>query len=1050
MTTRLVAIRMLTGAMGALVMAGGCAPGVSWGAPTGAPAWQIESEALPTNFSPGGNGEYLLHVRNIGRVPTNGTTVTVVDRLPTGVTATAAGDRLFEAEGVPPGSAYWSCSGVTVVTCTNNPENLFTIGPGQELTAGQEGTAPFIGIEVTVSPDAAGDITNEVSISGGGGGSASGSLKTTVGSFPAPFGIQGFEFKSLRGDGLFDTQAGSHPYEVTTSFAFNNLGRPREGEIPASGELKNLEIVLPPGFVGNPNATPKCSRVLFDSSRRTNEEPACSRETQVGTIALALENPFTVFVIPVYNLEPPAGVTAQFGFAYQYRVGFINFGVRTGKDYAVRAMLNNAYQLSLLRSYLTLWGVPGEHGTGAPLAPLLTNPTSCGAPLAATVTMNSWEHPESVLSGLVYPWTDGVGNQLQMTGCGRLNFTPSVEVRPTTSVASTPTGLEVNVKIPQNARPEGLAEANLKDSIVTLPAGMTVSPSAANGREACTSVQIGLTTSDRPTCPDAAKIGDVEVLTPLLDHPLTGSVYLAQPRENPFGSLLAIYLVAEGSGTLIKLAGHVEVDPATGQLTTRFDENPQLPFSELRLRFFGGPRAALLTPSACGNYMPTAQFTGWNGTAATPPIGGFSVEAGCSHGFSPSFVAGTANNEAGAFSPFSVSISRPDGDQILGSVSVTAPPGVLGMLSQVPLCGEPQAALGTCPAASRIGHASAEAGPGPFPVTVGGGQVFLTGPYRGAPFGLSIVVPAVAGPFDLGNATVRAAIYVDSHTAQATVVSDPLPTIMQGIPLEVRAVKVDLDRSAFVFNPTSCAPMTVTGKVTSVEGVSAPVSSRFQAADCASLRFSPGFAVSTQGSTSRAHGASLDVKVTSAPGQANIAKVRVSLPKQLPSRLTTLQRACAEAVFAKNPASCPAGSVVGIATAVTPVLSESLTGPAYLVSHGGAAFPDLVVILQGDGIRLDLVGNTNIVKGITTSTFASVPDAPIASFELKLPEGRYSALGTDLPAKVHGSLCSTKLVMPARIDGQNGAQTVRSVKIAVTGCRKPKVKRVAKSTDRRA
>jgi hypothetical protein len=1036
------AARVMIGAVFALALIDVGVPGVSWGASAGAPVWQVYSDAVPTNFSPGGKDEYILHVRNVGTASTNGSTVTVVDHLPPSITAIASGDRLFEVEGIPPGSSYWSCTGTTVITCTNNPENLLTIAPGEELLAGGMGTAPYIGIEVAVSPaSSAGSITNEVSVSGGGASPARSSQQSAVSFTPASFALEDFEQLLLSNEGSRDTQAGSHPYELVTSFSLTNLGRPREGEVPPTGEAKNLEIELPSGLVGNPSATPKCPRTLFDLGRRVNAEPSCSRDTQVGTIALTVENPFTVFVIPVYNVEPPTGVAAQFGFAFQSRAGLIDFGVRTGEGYAVKAVLNNAYQLSLLHAYLTLWGVPGEHGTSAPVgASLLTNPTSCGVPLAATVSMNSWEEPSNVLSGLVYPWTDGIGNQLEIGGCEKLNFTPSVEVRPTTSATSTPTGLEVNIKVPQDERPEALAEADLKKAIVTLPAGVTVSPSAANGRQVCTPTQIGLDNSEQPTCPDAAKIGSVEVLTPLLEDPLTGSVYLAQQEENPFESLLAIYLVAEGSGVVIKLAGHVEANPATGQLTTTFDENPQLPFSELKLRFFGGPRAALMTPATCGSYTPSAQLAGWNGTVVVPPIAGFSVSAGCSHGFSPSMTAGTTNNEAGAYAPFSASVTRPDGDQLLGAVSARAPPGVLGMLSQVPLCGEPQADEGLCSAASLIGHVTVVAGPGPFPVTVGGGKVFLTGPYRRGPFGLSIVVPAVAGPFNLGNAVVRAALYVDPHTGQATVVSDPLPTIMQGIPLQVRAVDVDLDRSGFLFNPTNCAPLAVTGTISSTEGASVAVSSRFQAADCASLAFAPGFTVSTQGATSKAKGASLDVKVTSGAKQANIAKVRVSLPKQLPSRLTTLQKACPEPTFAQNPGACSAASVVGSAKAVTPVLSVPLRGPAYLVSHGGVAFPDLVVVLQGEGVRLDLVGNTAIVKGITTSMFASVPDAPISSFELVLPEGAHSALATDLPVKSHSSLCGSKLVMPTTLVGQNGAQSIHSVKIAVTGCPKTKVK----------
>ncbi len=545
--------------------------------------------------------------------------------------------------------------------------------------------------------------------------------------------------------------------------------------------------------------------------------------------------------------------------------------------------------------------------------------------------------------------------------------------------------------------------------------------------------------------PPASKIGDVEVTTPLLEHPLEGSIYVAAQGDNPFGSLLAIYVTAAGDGVVLKLAGHVQADPATGQLTATFDENPQLPFSDLKLRFYEGPRAALITPPRCGNHVPGVKLTGWNGATVLPSVTPFPIISGCSSpGFSPSFVAGTTNNPAGSFAPFVTTVTLPDGDQPLGAISVKTPPGLLGMLSQVPLCTEAQAAQTACPAASLIGHVTAVAGPGPDPVTVSGGQVFLTGPYKGAPFGLLIVVPAVAGPFNLGNVAVRATINADPHTAQITITSDPLPTILQGIPLDVRAVNVTIDRSNFMFNPTSCAPLSSSATIASSEGASASLSSRFQAADCASLAFKPKFTVSTHAHASHTNGASLHVKVALTSGQANIAKVAVKLPVQLPSRLTTLRLACVAAVFDANPANCPAGSIVGTAKGLTPVLPVPVSGPAYLVSHGGEAFPDLVVVLQGDGVRLDLVGNTSITHGITSSTFASVPDAPVSSFELNFPTGPHSVLGPNLPAKANGSFCSTKLVMPTTITAQNGAQVVQSTKIAVTGCPKAKPTKKAK------
>jgi hypothetical protein len=667
---------------------------------------------------------------------------------------------------------------------------------------------------------------------------------------------------------------------------------------------------------------------------------------------------------------------------------------------------------------------------------------------------------------------DAVGQPAGIGGCNSLDFSPSFTLTPQAATASSPTGLTTELHIPQNEAPGGLAESHLRDAVVGLPPGMVVNPSAADGLDACTSAQIDLNSQAKSNCPDASKVGSVEATTPLLKQPLTGSVYLARQEDNPFGSLLAIYVVvaSESDGVRVKLAGQVHADPVTGQLTATFDGNrapvfagrpslegePQLPFSALRLNFFGGPRAALMTPE-CGTYSASARFTPWSGTAAVAPeVPSFTTSSACAGGLAPGFAVGTESNQAGGFSPLVTRISRGDQDRRLGRVSVTLPPGVLGMLSKVSLCGDAQAEAGTCSASSQIGHLSASAGAGPNPVLLpqAGKQedpVYLTGSYNGGQFGLAIVVHAEAGPFNLGTIIVRAGIYVDPHTAQITVITDPLPTILKGIPLDVRSATVVVDRAGavangFTFNPTNCEPLSAAGTIASTQGASANVSSRFQAADCASLPFKPRFTASTWGGTSKKLGASLDVKVTSSTGQANIGKVLVSLPKQLPARLTTLQKACTETVFAQNPATCPVASNVGFAMAKSPVLNNPLTGPAYLVSHGGAAFPDLVVILQGvpgESVRLDLVGNTNIKKGITTSTFNTVPDAPISSFELTLPQGPHSALAANLPASARGGFCGSKLAMPTTITGQNGAQIKSSIKIAAEGC--PKARKAAEA-----
>jgi hypothetical protein len=371
------------------------------------------------------------------------------------------------------------------------------------------------------------------------------------------------------------------------------------------------------------------------------------------------------------------------------------------------------------------------------------------------------------------------------------------------------------------------------------------------------------------------------------------------------------------------------------------------------------------------------------------------------------------------------------------------------MISKVPLCGEAAANAGTCSSASQIGHTVVEAGPGPYPLAVpqpgeAPAPIYLTGGYKGAPYGLSIVVPLHVGPFTLQTQIVRAKIDVDPRTTQLTVTTDPLPTIIDGIPADLRAINAVIDKPGFMFNPTGCEPGAFSGTAFGTEGSTAPISSHFQMGSCRSLAFKPDFRVSTSGKTSRQNGASLDAKIlyptgalgnNQASSQSNVKSVKVSLPKQLPSRLTTLQKACPSATFEANPANCPAESKVGTATAITPVLPVTLTGPAYFVSYGGAKFPELVVILQGYGVTVQLHGETFISKtGITSSTFRQVPDVPITSFELKLPEGKYSALAAN------GNLCTTKLKMPTAFTAQNGAVIHQSTPITVTGCAKHKTK----------
>jgi hypothetical protein len=899
----------------------------------------------------------------------------------------------------------------------------------------------------------------------------------------AHFGFQsgaaGFDGSFTNGDGTTDTQAGSHPYEFTSTIDLNTAFSSKGKTVP-DGAAKDIAVNLSPGVVGNASATPKCTpEQLAHSENPQSPAEACPFSSQIGTTVVDLagnQGPVQHLHESLFNMVAPKGTAAVFGFYVIGVLVYIDAHVRTGSDYGITSSSLDVPQgFPLVGTTLTLWGVPGDpshddqrcpalvvsetgfcsevgywpaepHESDVPRKPFLTLPTSCLGPQTTTISADSWQEPGAFVEDS-YVTHDESGEQVGFEGCNRLGFTPTLSVRPDTSAADTPTGLHVDLHLPQNEDPEGLSEADLKNVTVTLPAGVSVNPSSADGLAACSPAQIELSGPEPATCPEASKIGSVEVTTPLLENPLRGGVYLAEQDNNPFGSLLAIYIsvVDPQSGVVVKLAGHVEPDPQTGQLRTTFANNPQQPFEDLKLDFFDGPRAPLVTPSACGTFTTTSDMTPWSSpdTLDASPSDSFAITSGangaaCASGFAPSFTSGTLNPQAGAFSPFSTTIARGDQEQDLSGVSVTTAPGLLGVLKGVERCGEPQASQGACGAGSLIGHASSWVGAGPDPYDVQGGQVFLTGPYKGAPFGLSIVVPAVAGPFNLGDVVVRAAVSVDPHTAQITVKSDPLPVILQGIPLLIRKLNVTIDRAGFMFNPTNCESSAIDSGLLSTAGASAPVASHFQAANCAALPFKPQFSASTRHDGElKDHGASLKVHLAfpsagpqsaAALGEANAKSITVTLPKALPARLSTLQKACTAAQFESNPAGCPEASFVGEAVAHTPILASPLTGPAILVSHGGEAFPDMDLVLQGEGITIDLIGNTDIKKGVTTSRFASIPDAPVSSFELTLPEGPHSVLAAN------ESLCRTKLTMPTAFVAQNGATLNQNTVIEPEGC----------------
>jgi hypothetical protein len=1058
-TLRSVAVVLLVVACAVLAVAS------SARAVSPAVGWVLDSRAIPSSFSAADNTEclrginggyndpahcdsYQVLAREAGSVSSDGSTITMTGSLPAGLTVQKI---VFTWSGFP-GEPRFNLALVPGI-CTTVPLRC-------QFSTSEFGLPPVapddrmeMSVYVTVQ-GAPGPLVYPAAVSGGGAPEVSTGVHNQIDETPSLFGFAAFSAPISGVDGLPDTQAGDHPWEYATRIDLNNQSRPgpEDADPPVFTSIhdpKDVMIDLPLGFLGSALAAPQCSVTQLSS------QASCPANTVLGFIRTEPVNTFSAVASPLYNLVPEQGVAAEFGFHDGLKGAHIlASGVAsTPAGYVLRSISRDIPQVAISAIEVTLYGNPAvrDASGNAPVA-LFTNPASCSAqPLVTGIHMDSWQNP-----GRFNPdgspdlgdpaWVSATSQSPPVTGCDLLRFEPSLRSQPETKTADSPTGLEVEMKIPQNETPGTLATPPLRDATVTLPAGLTVNPSAATGLGACSEAQVGLGSAAQPACPESSKIGTLEVTTPLVGGTLPGSIYLATQNENPFHTLLAGYLVIDDptTGTLIKVPGSLTPDPSTGQITGSFRESPQFPFSDLKLHFFGGPRGELSTPQTCGTYTTTSDLMPWSAPDSGPdatPSDSFPIDTGCVTGFNPAFTAGSTNPQAGTYSPFTVSFSRTDAEQNLAGLSVRLPPGLLGKIAGIPLCPDANANAGNCPEASQVGSVTVGAGVGPNPLFVGG-KAYLTGPYNGGPYGLVVQVPAVAGPFNLGMVSVRQSLRIDPHTAQVTAVSDPFPTILDGIPLRVRRVDLTVDRPEFTFNPTNCNTMAITGNVTSTQGASSSISSRFQAGGCRELPFKPSFKVSTQAKTSKKQGTSLDVKVTSSQGQANIGKVAVSLPKQLPSRLTTIQQACTEQAFNANPASCPAGSNIGIATAHTPVLPDPVVGPAYLVSHGGAAFPDLVVILQGDGVRLELVGSIDIKHGVTSSAFDSVPDAPISSFELSLPEGPHSALAAVLPAKAKGNLCGTSLVMPTTITGQNGAQIKQSTKITVTGC--PKARKAKK------
>jgi hypothetical protein len=833
---------------------------------------------------------------------------------------------------------------------------------------------------------------------------------------------------------LSDTQAGAHPDFTTDVVLSSDNGI-------AYAKTKDVTVRLPAGLFGNPAAFPKCTTLQLAT---TPTESHCPLASQVGSSDVLVSGTFKGEYRhePVYNMPAPGGdIAARFGFYAAFWPVYIDVRLDPDTHTLIASVQNASSAADLVEASTRFWGVPndpvhnperitpvevanhqGPPGGRPPASenqvPFMTNPTSCGEERAVTVTVTSYQLPgRSFTKTAPFP---------AITGCGLVDFKPSTALKPTTTQGTSGSGLDYELTQPA----KGLEFANLtfdselRRAEVTLPEGMTINPSEAEGLGVCSEADLARETYDSGPnvgCPETSKVGTVEAISPVIDRNATGSLFLARPYQNPFGSLLALYMVLKvpDRGVLVKLAGRVTTDPQSGQITTVFDDIPQLPVAEFHLHFREGARAPLITPPACGTYSATSDLSPWSNPAAPLRISNsFSIESGPDHGpcpsgglppFHPGLLAGTLNNAAGTYSPFNVELTRTDAEQEITHFSIKLPPGVVGRLAGIPFCpeggiaraaartgphgGEEELTDPSCPAASRVGTSWAGSGVGNVLVYVPG-SLYLAGPYHGSPLSIVSVTAAKAGPFDLGTVVVREALRVNPETAEIyadATGSDPIPHIINGIPVHLREIRVYVDRPGFVLNPTNCEPTSTASTVLgsgldfSSEADDNPlvVSSRFQAADCAALPFKPKLSFRLRGSHRRAGNPSLRAHLEmNGIGEAAIRYAQVTLPRSEFLAQAHIGTVCTRVQFnagAGNGAACPAASIYGHVKATTPILEGPLEGPIFLRSSEHE-LPDLVAALHHQEINVDLVGRIDSVKGGgIRNTFEFVPDAPVTS-----------------------------------------------------------------------
>jgi hypothetical protein len=1009
------------------------------------------------------------------------------------------------------------------LACVSNSSSL---APGASLR--------FVHASLLVATDAPNTLTTAVTVSGGGAPDASAQDQLLVIDRP-PFGVTSFSARSLDSAGDDYTVAGGHPYEGTTSFSFTNFTGPRsnidgaqEAPLPVE-DVRNIWVELPPGFVGAAGAAPRCAL-----PKLVPFNPDCPPGSAVGTVDLKIYgNSAGGGPQLLYNMMPEKGYPAEFAFKFSGNAVVTYPQLRPrGGGYGLNFTVPGASRFGINGASVTLFGVPSQrNGVGGPAIPFLSNQSDClDAQPTSKMYVDSWAHPARMASDgtpdLSDPlWKSASAPAPAVTGCDASaladQFRPSISAGPTSadvggsSAADTPSGYQVDLSFPQSNDPTdpdtvfdpSVPQApQLKDATVTLPEGVAISPSAADGLDGCSDVpgndQVHLDTISPVSCPDASKIGSVVAESSLLAahdpetdevtgaEPLRGDVFLVKPHPgdlSPSGDRdgkfrMLIQLDNQRLGLNVKLPGIVTADKVTGRLTGRFTDNPQLSAKTLHLTFKSGDRAPLVNPATCTSAATTSGvFTPWSrggtrtdgvvvaGTPDATASSSFAVDKGANGGacasqikdlpFNPGFSAGVIDPQAGGSSPFVLRFTRKDGEQELGSIDTTLPPGLLADIRAVPRCPEDRATAGTCESTSQVGTTTVGTGAGSTPLFVpqpgkSPTAVYLAGPYKGAPFSLSIVVPAQAGPFDLGSVVVRAAVYVDPIDGHVTVKSDPLPTMRDGVPLRARDVRVNIDRPGFMLNPTNCSPMAIGADIHSAPGATVQRSQPFQATNCSVLDLNPklDLTLSGKGQTTDNKHPAVTANVTQRPGQSNLKKVQVTLPLSLALDPDNANGLCEFVDGSKVEPTCPRSSVVGTATARTPILDQPLSGPVYFVKNirkdpkSGReirTLPKLVIPLVGEnGVRITLTGTSNVEDDHLVTTFDNIPDAPVSSFQLNIVGGKHGILvvsGADI--------CAATQVANQAVEGQNARQQNVDVPIKTPSCPvKVITKKVGKTT----